>query len=200
MTRPIEAVVAEAQRRLETTGRLDIAAYVSAYPDHAEELREVLPVMITLHQEKRWQAAEAQSKAFALGLFAQLAPAPVPAEGAETVGDLFARERSEAGLSVEEQARRSGLPVPALKALSQEATPVTGLDNAGIKQLAVKVAAPFAALAKEMRRLMSLESLSNMQAGPVFTRDRETSTEEEQKALLDKVRESARKPPDSEGQ
>ncbi len=194
MSRPIEAVVAEAQRRLETTGRLDIAAFASAYPEHATELQEILPVMLTLHEEKRWQQAEERSRAFAVGLFAQLAEQQ-PAQ--ETVGALFARERSEAGLSLEEQARRTGLPVQALEQLSRDETPVTSLDNGTIKQMAGQVAAPFAALAREVRRLLSLENLG-MSGQAVFTRDRETSTDAEREELLKKVREAARKRPPGE--
>lgn len=193
MTRPIEAVVAEAQQRLETTGRLDVRAYVSAYPEHAAELQELLPVMLTLHQEKRWQAAENSSRAFAVGLFAELA-APATSEG--TVGALFSQELAESGLSLEEQAARAGLPVKALEAIVKDETPVSALDNAAIKRLADKVAAPFGALAKEVRRIKSLLSLSNLEGGMVFTRDRETSTEEEQQALRDKVRKATRKPPE----
>lgn len=196
MTRPIEAVVAEAQQRLESTGRLDVAAYVSVYPEHADELRELLPVMLTMHREKRWNAAEETSRAFAVGLFAQLSENAAPAGSSATVGDLFERDRTESGLSVMAQAHRAGIPVKALEQLSRDRTPLTALNNAGIKQLAGQVAAPFAALAKEIRRLLSLESLSGMQGGAVFTRDKETSTEAEQQALLDKVRKAARKPPE----
>ncbi|MFZ5814909.1 MAG: helix-turn-helix domain-containing protein [Bacillota bacterium] len=192
MTRPIEAVVAEAQRRLEATGRLDIAAFASAYPEHADELRELLPVMLTLHEEKRWQQAEERSRAFAVSLFAQVAEQPAR----ETVGELFTREREEAGLSLEEQARRTGLPVQALEQLSRDQTPVTGLDNPTIKQLAGRVGASFASLVKEVRRLLSLEGLSTS-GQAVFTRDREASTDEEREELLRKVREAARtKPPE----
>jgi transcriptional regulator with XRE-family HTH domain len=194
MTRPIEAVLAEAQERLNATGRLDVTAFVSAYPEHAHELRELLPVMLRLHQEKRWQAAEAQSRAFALSLFPALT-APAPAAGEETLGSLLHRARTEAGLTLEEQARQLGIPVQALERLSEDPTPLSALDNATIKQLATKVAAPFANLVKEIRRLASLEQLSRMQAGPVFTRDKETSTTAEQEALREQVRRSARKPP-----
>jgi hypothetical protein len=197
MTRPIEAIVAEAQQRLETTGRLDVKAYVSAYPEHAAELEELLPVMLTLHQEKRWQAAAATSHAFAVGLFAQLA-APAPAESEGTVGALFSQELAESGLSLEEQAQRTGLPVKALEAIVKDSTPVSALDNAGIKHLADKVAAPFAALAKEVRRVKSLFTLNHLEGGMVFTRNKETSSEEEQKALRDKVRKATRKPPEGE--
>lgn len=193
MTRPIEAVVAEAQRRLETIGRLDIAAFASAYPEHANELLEILPIMLTLHEEKRWRLAEERSRTFALGLFAQLTEQPA----GETVGNLFTRERAEAGLSLEEQAHLSGLPVQALEQLSHDQTPVTGLDNAAIKQLAGRAGAPFTALIKEVRRLVSLENLS-MSGQAVFTREKETSTEAERAELLKKVREAARKKPPEE--
>ncbi len=190
MTRPIDAVLAEALQRLEASGRLDVPTYVSAYPEYADELRELLPVLQTLHKERRWQRAEAESRAFAMNLFAELAPQ------ADTVSTLFHRERELAGLSLEEQARRSGLPARALEALDRESTPVGALDNAAIKQIAARVSAPFAALAKEVRRLLSIEALSGAGPQAVFTRDKETSTEEEQKALLEKVREAARKPPE----
>jgi len=193
MSRPIEVVVSEAQRRLETTGRLDIAAFASAYPEHANELQEILPAMLTLHEEKRWRQAEARSRTFALSLFSQLAEQPAQ----ETVGALFAREREETGLTLEDQARRTGLPVKALEQLTQDETPVTSLDNASMKQLAGRVAAPFAALAREIRRLLSLENLS-MSGQAVFTRDKETSTEAEREELLKKVREAARKKPPGE--
>ncbi|HWI62741.1 MAG TPA: hypothetical protein VNT75_12925 [Symbiobacteriaceae bacterium] len=195
MVRPIEAVMADAQQRLETTGRLDVAAYVSAYPEHAAELTELLPVMLTLHQEKRWQAAESASRSFAVGLFAQLA-APAEAVSPDTLGSLFSQELSESGETLEEQARRTGLPVKSLEALLKDPTPVSALDNATIKKLADRVAAPFAALAKEFRRVKSLWSLSNLEGGMVFTRDKETSSLEEQKALRAQVRKATRKPPE----
>lgn len=197
MTRPIEAVVAEAQQRLATTGRLDVAAYCSAYPEHAAELQELLPVMLTLHQEKRWQAAESTSRGFAVGLFAQLT-APAETETPDTVGALFGQELSDSGVSLEEQARRTGLPVKALEAILHDNTPISALDNAGIKKLAERVAAPFAALAKEFRRVKSLWSLSSLEGGMVFTRDKETSTSEEQKALREQVRKATRKPPEGQ--
>jgi hypothetical protein len=196
MTRPIETIVAEAQQRLESTGRLDLAAYVTAYPEHAAELQEVLPVILTLHQEKRWKAAEAASLSFAMGLFTELT-APAEARDA-TVGDLFALERAEAGLTLEEQARRAGLPARALETITGDATPLSSLDNATIKQLAMRAAAPFAALVKEIRRLTSLMSLDSMQAGTVFTRDTETSSAEELQALRDRVRKAVRKPPEDQ--
>lgn len=194
MTRPIEAVVAEALKRLETSGRLDMRAYLSAYPEHAEELKELLPTLLELHQEKRWQKAEAESRAFAVSLFAELAPqaAAAPAEG--SLGELLARERAEVGLSLEEQARRAGLSAQALEQLEQEPTPVDSLDNATIKQLATKVAVPFANLAREVRRLLSLQALSGASGQAVFTRDKETSSADEKAALMDKVREAARRP------
>jgi hypothetical protein len=194
MTRPIEAVVAEAQQRLESTGRLEVTAYVSAYPEHATELSELLPIMLTLHQEKRWKAAEEASRTFAMSLFAELS---APAQTREaTLGDLFTLERAEAGLSLEEQARRSGLPATSLESISRDVTPLAGLDNAGIKQVAARAAAPFAALVKEVRRLTSLLSLDSMQGGAVFTRDKETSTTDELQALRDRVRHAVRKPPE----
>ena len=194
MTRPIEAVVAEALKRLETSGRLDVSAYAAAYPEHAEELQELLPTLLELHHEKRWQKAEAESKAFALSLFAELTPqaAAAPAEG--SLGDLLARERAEVGLSLAEQARRAGLSPQALEQLARETAPVDSLDNTAIKQLATKVAAPFANLAREVRRLLSLEALSGARGQAVFTRDKETSTQSEKEALMDKVREAARRP------
>lgn len=193
MTRPIEAVVAEAQKRLESTGRLDVAAFLSAYPEHAAELQDVLPVMLNLHQEKRWQQAEANSKAFAVGLFAQLSESVAPA----TLGDLFRQERAEAGMSLEEQARRTGLSAQALEALSRDNTPLEAASNSTLKQKAAELGASFANLVKEVRRLTSLSSLfQGGAASPIFTRDQETSTEEEQEALRDQVRRKSRKPPE----
>lgn len=187
MTRPVEAVVAEALQRLESTGRLDIDAYLMAYPEHSDELKELLPTMLTLHQEQRWERAEAQSLQFAMGLFGQLAP------GAETLGSLLTRERTEGGLTLGEQASRSGLPPEALEQLSADATPLTALDNLTVKALAARVSAPFASLLKEVRRLVSLSQLGQGQA--VFTRDRELTSAEEQDELIKKVKESAQRPP-----
>jgi hypothetical protein len=113
-------------------------------------------------------------------------------------GALFSQELAESGLSLEEQAQRTGLPVKALEAIVKDSTPVSALDNAGIKKLADKVAAPFAALAKEVRRVKSLFTLNHLEGGMVFTRNKETSSEEEQKALRDKVRKATRKPPEGE--
>jgi transcriptional regulator with XRE-family HTH domain len=213
MTRSIEEVVAEAQRRLEATGRLNVAAFASAYPEHAAELKEILPVMIRLHQERRWQRAERESRAFALGLFAQLTGteaaeaagrpgAAVPAAGGPshgqvpvTVGELLRRDREASGVSLEEQARRLGVSVQALEELLRDGTPINRLDNAAIKQLAARAAAPFATLLKEIRRLISLESLSVARPGEVFTRDRELSSAEEQEALREQVKRKIRRPP-----
>lgn len=198
MTRPVEAVLEDARRRLETTGRLDVNAYLSAYPEHAGELKELLPVMLTLHEERRWQAAERESHTFARGLSGRLAAGPEagaqtePGGEAATVGGLFLRDRSESGLSLEEQARRIGLPAEALDRLSTDDTPLSALDNAGIKSLAARVSAPFSALAKEVRRLLSLESLGSGRPEALFTRDSETSTEDEQEALRRRVRSSRR--------
>lgn len=193
MTRPIEAVVAEAQERLQRDGRLDVKAFAAAHPEYRTELEELLPVMLQLEQERRWRRAEAQSRSFAHGLFRQLAPAARPT----SVGELFRREQAEAGLTPEEQARRSGLPVDAIRRLSQEETPVEQLDNAAIRQLASRVAAPFTALLKEIRRLTSLDALTRS-SGPaaVFTRDRETSSDAEREALRKRVQEAARRPPE----
>lgn len=205
MTRPIESVVAEAQQRLESSGRLDVAAFISAYPEHATELKELLPVMLDLHREKQWQQAEQQSRTFALDLFAQFtagqapaaAPVTAPPEAEATLGDLLSQERAQAGLSLADQAKRSGLPVQALEQLIRDSTPLSLLrDNTALKQLAVRASAPFGALVKEVRRLLSLQALSGANSAAVFTRDRDTSTDEERQALLDKVREAALKPPE----
>jgi transcriptional regulator with XRE-family HTH domain len=192
MTRPIETVVAEAQQRLETSGRLDIATYLSAYPEHAVELQELLPVVLSVHKEKRWQQAEVASQQFAQSLFAHLTDQPDTA----TVGGLFQHERAVAGLTLEEQALRSGLPVQALERLAQDRTPQSA-SNATLKELATKLTAPFGALAKEVKRLLSVEALTQRgSGGAIFTRNSETSTSEEQQALLEQVRNAARKPPE----
>jgi len=193
MTRPIEAIVAEAQQRLANTGRLDVAAYLAAYPEHAAELRELLPVILTVHEEKRWQKAETASRSYALGLFREhlMAPAAAP-----TVGEAFGLERVEFNLSLEEQARRSGLPVKALVELEANTTPISALDNASIKTLAERISAPFGTLLKEIKRHKSLLSVTMPSGGVVFTRDKETSSIEEQQALRDKVRKSTRVPPE----
>lgn len=192
MTRPIEAIVAEAQQRLASTGRLDVSAYVAAYPEHAAELRELLPVILTVHQEKRWQKAEAASRSYALDLFRDLsAQAATP-----TVGEAFGLDRLEFNLTLEEQARRSGLPVKALVELESNTTPISALDNASIKSLAERISAPFGTLLKEIKRHKSLLSVTMPSGGVVFTRDKETSSIEEQQALRDKVRKSTRVPPE----
>lgn len=192
MVRPIEAVLAEAQQRLANSGRLDIASYLSAYPEHAAELQELLPAMLTLHQEKRWQAAEAKSREYAVDLFSTLYEAPKEA----TVGLLFRQERDEFNLTIEEQARRTGIPATALSELEKNTTPIEQLDNNGIKALAKTVAAPFNALLKEIKRHKSLISITMGSSSVVFTRDKETSSIEEQQALRDKVRQSTRIPPE----
>lgn len=192
MTRPIEAIVAEAQQRLASTGRLDVSAYIAAYPEHAAELRELLPVILTVHQEKRWQKAEAASRSYALDLFRDLsAQAATP-----TVGEAFGLDRLEFNLTLEEQARRSGLPVKALVELESNTTPISALDNASIKSLAERISAPFGTLLKEIKRHKSLLSVTMPSGGVVFTRDKETSSIEEQQALRDKVRKSTRVPPE----
>jgi len=193
MTRPIETVLADALRRLETTGRVDVAAYTAAYPEHRAELQELLPVMVTLHEERRWQQAEERLNSFASGLFSHLsAQTYVPAEPTSTLGSLFIRHRTEIGLTLEEQAQESGLPPNVLEALSQDSTPVEKLDNLAIKQIATRVAAPFASLVKEIRRLLALNLVQD--GGAIFTRSSDASTAAEEKALYDKVRPKTKKP------
>lgn len=191
MTRPIEAVIADAQRRLERSGRLDVADYTVAYPEHAAELEGILPVMLTLYREKRWLKVEADSRTSAVGLFATLRSQP--ADTGETVGSILVKNRQEVGLSLEEQAHHLRLPVAALEQLSIDQTPLKGLDNNTIRNLAARVSASFATLATELRRLVSVQTLSR---GPLFTRDRESSSSEEEQALRDKVREAAKRPPE----
>jgi hypothetical protein len=197
MTKPIERVLAEAEERLRLTGQLDREAILSAYPEHESELPALLETMELLHQEKAWLQAESRSRAHALSLFQALtSPATEAAQpGApETVADLFAQDRAESGLNLAQQANRSGLPEEALRRLAEAQTPLEALkSNAAIKALAEQVRAPFAALAKEVRRLLSIQSLTSGQAGAVFTRHAEASSEEEHQALLEKVRREARR-------
>jgi len=193
MTRPIEAVLADALHRLETTGRIDVAAYTAAYPEHQGELEQLLPVMVSLHQERRWQQAEDRLNTFASELFAQLtAQESSVAAPASTLGSLFVRHRAEFGLTLEEQAREIGLAPQALEALSQDPTGVDKLDNLTIKQVAARVAAPFTNLVKGIRRLLALDALQ--EGGAVFTRSSDVSTPAEEKALYDKVRAKVKRP------
>jgi len=189
MTRTIETILSEALQRLETSGRLDVATFAAAYPEHAAELGELLPVMLELHTEQRWEKADSESRAFAVGLFGQLVQ--VPAAAPQTLGTLLTHERERTGLTVEEQARLAGLPADAIQQLAADPTPVSALDNVTIKQLAVKVAAPFTLLLKEIRRLVHVQQLSGASAQAVFTRDKDTSTETEKQLLMEKVREAA---------
>lgn len=200
MTRPIETVLADALRRLETTGRVDVAAYTAAYPEHQVELQELLPIMVTLHQERRWQQAEQRLNTYASGLFPQLAAQQYTTAAApvSTLGSLFVRHREEFGLTLEEQALQSGLAPQTLEALSQDPTRVEQLDNLAIKQVAARVAAPFASLVKEIRRLLALNALQD--GGAVFTRSHDTSTAAEEKALYDKVRAKTKKPKPPSGE
>ncbi|MGE5676115.1 MAG: hypothetical protein ACM3XM_19930 [Mycobacterium leprae] len=196
MTRPIESVVAELQACLERSDQQGVATVLATYPEYTAELEELIPVILELDNEKRWRQAEFASHTFALKLHAELVPRS--ATSAATIGDLFTQDRVVSGLSIEEQARRSGLPVDSLEQLSRAGTPTETLsDNAAVRQLAAKVSAPFSALLKEVRRLLSLNALNSMQSGMVFTRDKETSTEAERQALLEKVRSASRKPPDN---
>jgi len=199
MTSPIETVLADALRRLEATGRIDVAAYTAAYPELQLELQELLPVMVNLHHERRWQQAEDRLNNFASGLFPQLAAQKCTvAETTSTLGSLFVRHRAEFGLTLEEQARESGLDPQALEALSQDPTGVDNLDNLAIKRVAARVAAPFTSLVKEIRRLLALSALQD--GGAIFTRSGEVSSAAEEKALYDKVRSKIRKPKPPSGE
>lgn len=193
MTRPIEAIIAEALQRLETSGHLDVSAFAAAHPEHAGELRELLPAMLDIHTERRWQEVAAASRAYAVSLFGQLSPPPTTA--LQTLGTLLAHEREQSGLTVAEQSRRAGLTPSVIEQLSTDQTPVGALDNAAIKQLSVKVAAPFAALVREVRRLLTLEALSGASPQAVLTRDKETSSDTEKQLLMKKVREAASRKP-----
>ena len=184
MSRPIEEVVAEAQVRLERAGTLDIEAYVRLYPEHATELRALLETMQVVHREKQWQVIEQKTGAFASNLFAQLgATSP-------TVGELFSRASAE-GIA-------PSLPPTAVEALSKDQTPVDRLDNSAIKELAGKIAVRVDHLLKEVKRLRSLERLWSASAAPIMTRHKEESSQEEQQALLDKVKQHVRKPPEGQ--
>lgn len=190
MTQSLEQILAEAEAELRRTGGLNRGALLSAHPQEATELAPLLETMLLLHEERAWQRVESRSRSAAHALFATLT---APADSA-TVGALFAQDRSEAGLSVAEQASRSGLPEEALHRLDQVETPLDSLQsNAAIKSLAEQVKAPFAALAKEIRRLLSIQSLSGGAPGAVFTRNAETSSSEEHEALLEKIRQEARR-------
>lgn len=190
MTQSLEQILASAESELRRTGHLNREGLLAAHPDQAAELAPLLETMDLLHQERAWQRAESRARAGALSLFASLT-APVESP---TVGALFAQDRAESGLSVAEQASRAGLPEEALRRLDQAETPLETLQsNAAIKALAEQVKAPFATLAKEIRRLLSIQLLSGGSAGAVFTRNAETSTDEEQKALLEKIRQEARR-------
>lgn len=190
MTQSLEQILAEAEAELRRTGGLNRNALLSAHPAEAAELAPLLDTMLLLHEERAWQRVESRSRSAAQSLFAALS---APAESA-TVGALFAQDRSETGLSVAEQASRSGLPEEALHRLDQVQTPLETLQsNAAIKSLAEQVKAPFAALAKEIRRLLSIQSLSGGAPGAVFTRNAETSSNEEHEALLEKIRQEARR-------
>lgn len=190
MTQSLEQILAEAEAELRRTGGLNRDALLSAHPQEATELAPLLETMLLLLEERAWQRAESRSRSVAQSLFATLS---APAESA-TVGALFAQDRSEAGLSVAEQASRSGLPEEALRRLDQVQTPLETLQsNAAIKSLAEQVKAPFAALAKEIRRLLSIQSLTGGAPGAVFTRNAETSSSEEHEALLEKIRQEARR-------
>lgn len=190
MTQSLEQILASAESELRRTGHLNREALLAAHPAYAVELAPLLETMDLLHEERAWQRTETRSRSGALSLFATLA---APAESA-TVGALFAQDRAEAGLSVAEQASRSGLPEEALRRLDQAETPLEALQsNAAIKTLADQVKAPFAALAKEIRRLLSIQLLSGGSAGAVFTRNADTSTDEEHQALLAKIRQEARR-------
>lgn len=191
MTQSLEQILAEAEAELRRTGGLNRDALLSAHPQEATELAPLLETMLLLHEEKAWQRVESRSRSAAHALFASLS---APAPDAATVGALFAQDRSEAGLSVAEQANRSGLPEEALRRLDQVQTPLDSLQsNAAIKSLAEQVKAPFAALAKEIRRLLSIQSLTGGAPGAVFTRNAETSSSEEHEALLEKIRQEARR-------
>jgi hypothetical protein len=192
MTQSLEQILAQAEAELRRTGTLNRQALLSAHPAEAAELAPLLETMLLLHEEKTWQRVERRSRSAAQSLFAALT---APASEVATVGALFAQDRSESGLSVAEQASRSGLPEEALRRLDQVQTPLEALQsNTAIKALAEQVKAPFAALAKEIRRLLSIQSLSSGAPGSaVFTRNAETSSSEEQQALLEKIRQEARR-------
>lgn len=188
MTQSLEQILAEAEAELRRTGRLNREALLAAHPAEAAELDPLLQSMLLLHEEATWQRVERRSQATAKSLFAALS---APAEP-NTVGALFAQDRAESGLSVAEQASRAGLPEEALRHLAEAQTPLEALQsNAAIKSLAEQVRAPFAALAKEVRRLLSIQSLGG--TGAVFTRNAETSSSEEHEALLEKIRQEARR-------
>lgn len=181
----IEAVLAEAQARL-MAGEAP-AQVAAAYPEHAAELAALLGTAAQLQALGR-SAARARSRQAAGIAYSR-------AFNAATVAELVRRERAESGLTPAEQARRSSISLESLSALEQEATPVAALDPAGIKRLAERVRAPFAALAKELKRLASLEALQGLGgAAPVFTRGPASAGAERQQ-LLDLVRQARRARP-----
>ena len=178
MHRDIEAVLSEARTRLQVGEPL--AAIAAAYPEYAAELTDLLTGAAQLQALGR-SAARARSRQAASAAYTR-------SFNAATVAELLRRERATSGLSAAEQARRSGLSVESLGALEQEQTPIAALDPAAIKGLAQRVKAPFAALAKELKRLASLEALQGLGgAAPVFTRGPAAGQAERQE-LLELVR------------
>lgn len=199
MSRTIDAIIEEAQKRLETSGRLDVSAYAEAYPQYAEELRRLLPVLLQVDEERRWLEMEERANQFAMKLFAMPVADEVQDEG--TVAALFRWEQSETGMTPEVHARKCGLSTAVVSELLRDPTPVSELTPGRIKQLATKLSAPFDALAREIGRLKALFALPSTSAGMVFTRAREASTASEQEELIKRVmgpRRPGGSPPDRE--
>lgn len=173
-----ERVLAEA-RELLRAGE-SVAAIVARFPAHADELAQLLPAAAALQSLGRTAARERAREGAMAAYTKAFAPAAAPA----TIAQLLRHDRTESGLTVDQQAQRMGLSAGALQALEAEATPVAELDPMGIKRLAEKVRAPFAALVKEVRRLTSLAALQNLgSAAPVFTRGPQSGDSERQELL-----------------
>jgi hypothetical protein len=185
VNRTIEQVIAEAQAALEGAGSLDVAEWQRRYPEHAE-LGSLLETMLLLHREKRWQEVEEATRAYAVNLLPDLSASAAQAE--PTLADLVARAAAEGVVP--------SLPGSVVQQLAQERTPVSRLDNRFIKELATRVAVRFDELLKEIRRLRSLELLWSADTLPVMTRRKEQSSAEEERALLERVKQGSRKGPE----
>jgi hypothetical protein len=197
MSRPIEAVVADAQERLERFGKLNIEAYTTAYPEYVDELQRVLTTMVAVYQERSIKRLADETFAFAVGLFTLPAAETDESPIAGTVGALVTEELDRTGHSVETYAEEKGLTLDAVRAMKEDRTPVADVAASGsvIKQLAQRWAAPFSTILVELRRLIAMDTARGGTSQLLFTRDRETSTTEEHEALMRRVFEATSKPP-----
>lgn len=190
----IDQVLELARQEFTAAGRLDVAAFARAHPEHAD-LPALLPALVELWDETLVHAAAAATAGHAMSLLregmAARRAAAVETAAPDSIGQVVARLEQQLGARAGAELAEAGLPAGALAALRQEATPVEQVaDNATVQEIARRIGASFRSVRLALSRLVSLDRFLQG-GGPAmaFTRGEETGAEGRDE-LAQRVREA----------